>query len=533
MRGVVALRINTLADGFHYDETAAERAVQFFPDCIVHVKGPLANQPFELMPWQQDIVRDLFGWKRADGSRRYRKAYIEVPRKNGKSTFAAGIAIYLLLCDGEQGAEVYSAASTRDQASLVYSMAAEMLRKSPVLLKHVKIRDSVKRIIHQKSGSFYRAIAADAGGAHGFNAHGIVFDEVHTQPDRELWDVLDTSTGARTQPLTIAITTAGHDKTSICYELHRYAKAVLFGGIQDDSFYPVIFGADPEDDWREESTWEKANPCLDVAVTRDYLREQSLRAEENPAFENTFRRLHLNQWTEQESRIIQMSKWDDCRQDYTAEDLHGRPCYAGLDLSSTRDVTAFVLVFPEDDGGVSVLPWFWIPQDNVDQRAGQDQRMIRNFAERGMVEMTSGNVIDVLYLVDRIYDICQQFSVQRIGVDPWKADAPVQLLEQKGIPPKTIETVPQSFSTYNEPMQQLLSGLVDGSFRHDGNEVLRWMAANFTAKEDPNGNLRPDKGKSAEKIDGMCAMLMGMALLNRYGHKGSAYSTSGSGVVLY
>jgi len=518
---------------FEFDPTAAQNAVDFFPDCLVHVKGAMANQPFSLLDWQAKIVRDLFGWKRPDGSRRYRKSYIEIPRKNGKSTFAAGLAIYLLLCDNEQGAEVYSAASTRDQASLVYSMAAEMIRKSPFLSKRVLVRNSQKRVICEDTNSFYRAIAAEADAAHGFNAHGIIFDEVHTQPDRELWDVLDTSTGARQQPLTIAITTAGHDRSSICWELHQHAKAVQDGAIQDDSFYPVIFGADVNDDWRDETVWEKANPCLDVAVSRDYLREQTARAEENPAFENTFRRLHLNQWTEQESRIIQMAKWDDCSESFEAESLHGRQCYGGLDLSSTRDVTAFVLVFPEDDGGATILPWFWIPEDNVDQRAGQDQRLIRNFASKGCVEMTDGNEVDVLYLADRIYEICQDFDVQHIGFDPWNAAGVTQLLKERGLPDHILLKMSQTFGTYNEPFKQMLSWLGNGKLRHDGNAVLRWMASNVAHKEDASGNIRPDKGKSAEKIDGVCAMLMGIGLATHYGTDTSVYNSATAGVVLF
>jgi len=510
-----------------------QHVVEFFEQCLVHVKGALAGQPFELMDWQKRICLDLFGTKRKDGTRQYRKAYIEVPRKNGKSTFAAGIALYLLLCDQEKGAEVYSAASTRDQASLVYSMAAEMLRKSPVLSKHVRIRDSVKRIIYDKTNSFYRAISADAAGAHGFNAHGIIFDEVHTQPDRDLWDVLDTSTGARQQPLTIAITTAGHDRSSICYELHKYAKAVRDGQIKDDSFYPVIYGADDTDDWRDQSVWEKANPCLDTAVSRQYLEEQAARAEENPAFENTFRRLHLNQWTEQDVRAIPMHRWDECAAEFTADDLQGRLCYGGLDLSSTRDVTAFVLVFPEDDGGAKVLPWFWIPEDNVDQRAGQDKRIVQAFASQGHIEVTDGNEVDVRYVAERVFEICQQFDVQHIGYDPWNAAGVTQMLKECGLPDHALLKMPQTFSTYNEPFKKLLGWLPNGKLRHDGNTVLRWMAGNTAAKEDPSGNLRPDKGKSAEKIDGICALLMGLALQIQYGGESSVYANDGGGVVLF
>lgn len=518
---------------YWYDKKAAERAVEFFPDCIQHVKGALAGKPFQLETWQQSMLREIFGWKRADGTRRYRKVYCEIPRKNGKSTFAAGIAIYLLLCDKEYGAEIYSAASTRDQAALVYGMAASMLRGSPELIKHVSIRDSVKRILHRKSDSFYRAISAAAEGAHGFNAHGIIFDEVHTQANRDLWDVLDTSTGARRQPLTVAITTAGHDRSSICWELHQYAKGVRDGQISDDSFYPVLYSADPDEDWRDERVWEKANPCIDVAVTRDYLREQCKRAEENPAFENTFRRLHLNQWTEQEKRVIPMHAWDKCKRQFSEADMYGRPCYGGLDLSSTRDATAFVLVFPEADGGFKVLPWFWIPEENIDRQAGADKRQLLNYASQGHVEMTSGNEIDVFYLASRVYEICQQYEVQYIGYDPWNSTGVIQAMVSNGLPENSLVKMPQSFATYNEPFKRMLAAVENQKMEHNGNNVLRWMAGNVAAKEDPSGNIRPDKGKSADKIDGICAMLMGLALSISYGQNERAYSTEGSGVVLF
>ena len=518
---------------YHFDDDAAQRAINFFPECLVHVKGTKAGQPLVLHEAYANIVGDLFGCKREDGTRRYRKAYIEIPRKNAKSTVAAGIATYLLLCDKEPGAEVYSAASTRDQASLVYGMAASMIRASPTLSKHVKIRDSVKRIIHPRTESFYRAISADAEGAHGFNAHGIIFDEIHTMPDRNLWDVLDTSVGSRRQPLTVGITTAGHGRDSLCWELHQYACGVRDGQIEDDAFLPAIFAADMDDDWRDENVWAKANPLLGEAISIEYLREQCKRAEENPAFENTFRRLHLNQWTEQEARVIQMRSWDDCEDSYAPEDFYGRVCFGGLDMASTRDVTAFVLVFPEADGSVAVLPWFWIPKDNIDIRAGQDKRQLLAYAERGQIETTDGNEVDVMYLTDRIFNICQEYDVQYIGYDPWNATGVTQLLQDKGIPNRVFMNMPQSFGTYNEPFKRLLTLMGSGKFRHNGNSVLRWMASNVAAKEDPSGNIRPDKGKSADKIDGICATLMGMAIASKHGLDTNVYSTTGSGVVLF
>lgn len=517
---------------FYYDELAAKRAIEFFPDCLVHVKGEKAGKPFHLHPSHAKIVGDLFGWKRANGTRRYRKAYVEIPRKNAKSTLAAGIAIYLLMCDGEAGGEVYSAASTRDQASLVFNMAASMLRHSKTLSKHVTIRDSVKRIMHKKSDSFYRAISADAEGAHGFNANGIIFDEVHTQPDRDLWEVLDTSTGARAQPLTFAITTAGHDRSSICWELHQYARAVIDGQITDDSFYAVIYGADYDDDWQDEKTWYKANPLLGEAVSVEYIREQCKRAQEQPAFQNSFRRLHLNQWTEQESRLIPMAEWDKCAAPIEIADFDGAVCFGGLDLSSTRDVTAFVLLFPQAEG-VSVFPCFWIPEDNINKRAAQDQRVIRAFADAGFVEVTEGNEVDVMYVAKRITEICAPFDVRRIGFDPWNAAGPTQRMKELGIPDDVLVKMVQGTSTYNEAIKQLLSMLGSQRLKHDGNKVLRWMASNAAGLQDSNGNLKFHKGKSGDKIDGMTALGMALALYINENPEGSAYKQSGSGVILF
>jgi phage terminase large subunit-like protein len=228
-----------------------------------------------------------------------------------------------------------------------------------------------------------------------------------------------------------------------------------------------------------------------------------------------------------------MAKWDACLKDFQPSEFYGRRCYGGLDLSSTRDATAFVLVFPEDDGGASVLPWFWIPRENIDMRAGQDKRQLQNYAAQGHIEMTDGNEVDVLYLADRIVNICQDYDVQHIGFDPWNATGVTQMMQDKGLPPHVLMKMPQSFGTYNEPFKKLLTILGNGKLRHNGNTVMRWMASNVAHKEDPSGNIRPDKGKSQDKIDGICAMLMGIALASHYGVDTGVYSVSGSGVVLF
>jgi len=519
---------------FWYDEEAARKAIEFFPLFLRHLKGTLAGKPFELLPWQKKITGDLIGWKRKDGTRRYRTSFIAIPRKNGKSTWLAGLGLYMLACDGELSGEVYGAAYTRDQARIIYDIATGMVEADPMLTKLLTVRKHANRITDNKTQSVYRAIAAEAAAAHGFNASIVLFDEVHTQKDRELWDVLETSTGARTQPLQLGITTAGFDRASLCWDLWQKAKAIIDGLIADDTFYPCIFAADEDDDWTSPETWLKANPSMGYGVSEEYLQLQCQRAQSNPAFENTFRRLHLNQWTEQESRLIQMYEWDQCKdEELKIEDFKGRTCYAGLDLASTRDVTAFVLVFPQDDGGMTIFPYFWIPHENIDKRTEQDQRIVRAFAERGHIEITDGNTVDTNYVAQRIVQIMSPFNVCKIGVDPWNATGVTQTLETLGVPNPNLTLMPQSFSTYNEPIKNWLSMLANKTFRHDGNEVLRWMASNVVGKSDPSGNLRFDKGASAEKIDGMTASAMGMALAIRFGSDAGIYDTAGRGVVLF
>ena len=499
------------SDPYWFDDDAADRAVEFFEQ-LVHVKGPLAGQPFKLEPWQaDDIVRPLFGWKRQDGTRRYRTAYIEIPRKNGKSTLCAGIALFMLFLDGEQGAEVYSAAGDRDQASLVFDPACEMIRRCPMLAERATIRKSVKRVTFEETHSYYRAIAADVGGSHGYNASGIIFDELHVQKTRDLWDVLQTSTGARRQPLTIAITTAGHDRSSICWELHEYAQGLLDGRLDDPTFLPVIYAAETDDDWTDPATWRKANPNLGVSLSEDYLADQALKAKESAAYENTFRRLHLNQWTEQSVRVIPMDAWRECQPVETAEDLVGESCFAGLDLASTRDVTALALVFPRPEGRFTVLPYFFVPEEIRTDRDRQDRRQGLNFATQGHIEKTPGDEVDGSYIRERILQLADQFDIEELAFDPWNATHFIQSLVDAGMPHDAMVKFGQTFANYNEPFKKLLQLVDYRKLDHGGNPVLEWMAGNTAARTDPSGNMRPDKSKSADKIDGICAALMGLA----------------------
>lgn len=488
------------------NEEAANRAVFFIEKYLRHTKGRWAGVPFTLMPWQRDeIIRPLFGRLRQDGLRQYRTCYVEIPRKNGKSTLAAAIALKLLLADSEPGAEIYSAAADREQASIVFNEAAQMVRMSPVLSKRCKIIDSQKRIVVPKTGSFYRAISADAPRKHGFNAHGIIFDEVHAQPNRELWDVLTTSTGARAQPLVFAITTAGYDRNSICWELHDYAVKVRDGIIEDPTFLPVIYAADEDDDWKSEKVWAKCNPGLGEYRDIQEMRDMCKRAQAIPALENTFRRLYLNQWTSQESRWMQMDAWDATAGLVVEEKLHGRECYAGLDLSSTTDISALMLLFPMDNGELHVLSRFYIPEENIAERERRDRVPYRQWVREGLIKTTPGNVIDYAFIRQDINRLGALYNIKEIAHDPWNATQLALELAGDGF---TMVPIRQGFSSMSAPTKDLMNLVLAKRLKHNGNKVLRWMADNVAVEQDAAGNIKPSKRKSTQRIDGIVALIM-------------------------
>lgn len=499
-------------EGYWFDDAAADRVVEFFERFLRHVKGKWAGVRFELQPWQRDnIIRPLFGWKRPDGTRKYRVAYIEIPRKNGKSTIAAGIALYLLFADGEAGAEIYSAAADREQAAIVFETAKAMVEASPALKKRAKIYK--RSIVVPKTGSSYKVLSADAPTKHGLNAHGIVFDELHAQPNRELWDVLTTSTGAREQPLVVAITTAGYDRNSICWEQHEYARKVLGGVIDDPSFFAYIAAADEQDDWRDPKTWAKANPGLGVTVKREYLEQECKRAIEVPAYQNTFRRLHLNQWTQQEERWLDLAAWDATAGLVVPEKLQGRVCYGGLDLASTTDIAALVLLFPIDDGTYEVVPYFWIPEENMRERENRDRVPYSSWARQGFIIPTPGNVIDYQAIRQKINDLGKVYNIKEIGHDPWNATQLALELAGDGF---TMVPIRQGFASMSPPTKELLNLVLAKKLRHGGHPILRWMADSMVVKQDPAGNVKPDKSKSTARIDGMVALIMAIDRATRH-----------------
>ena len=498
---------------YWFDGKAAMIAERFFDRMLVHIEGPMAGQPFVLEPWQRQIVRDLWGWKQVDGRRRYRKVYLEVPRGNGKSTFAAGLALLLLAVDGERSAKVYSAAADKPQAAIVFETAEKMVAASPFLAPRIKPYRN-RTMEFPESGSRYITLSSDAYTKHGLNPHGIVFDELHAQPNRELYDVLNTAMGKRRQPLMIMITTAGYDRNSICWEQHEYARQVAEGVIDDPTFYPAIWAAGEDDDWTAPATWRKANPNYGVSVREEFLRQECITALASPAYQNTFRRLYLNQWTSQESRWLDMRAWDACGQ--APPDLAGRACYGGLDLATTTDVAAFVLCFPPAKEGEPywLLPHFWVPGDNMIERVRRDRVPYDAWCRDGLMSATSGNVIDYGVIERDIITLGVKYQIKEIAFDRWGAAQMSQNLTAAGF---EMVQMGQGFASMAAPTKEMLRLVLGHQVGHGANPVLRWMADNLVVEQDAAGNVKPSKAKSREKIDGMVAAVMALDRATRNG----------------
>lgn len=501
----------------YYDKEYADFAVAFI-ESLCHTKGTWAGKKFELIDWQEQIIRDLFGTLKPNGYRQFNTAFIEIPKKQGKSELAAAVALLLTCGDGEQRAEVYGCAADRQQASIVFEVAADMVRMCPALSKRVKILASQKRIIYIPTNSFYQVLSAEAYSKHGFNIHGVVFDELHTQPNRKLFDVMTKGSGdARMQPLYFLITTAGTDTHSICYETHQKAKDILEGRKIDPTFYPVIYGADENDDWTDPKVWEKANPSLGITVGIDKVQTACESAKQNPSEENSFRQLRLNQWVKQAVRWMPMDKWDKCAFAVNEDDLRGRVCYGGLDLSSTTDITAFVLVFPplDEEDKYIILPYFWIPEDTLDLRVKRDHVPYDVWERQEYLQTTEGNVVHYGYIEKFIEQLGKRFNIREIAFDRWGAVQMVQNLEGMGF---TVVPFGQGFKDMSPPTKELMKLTLEQRIAHGGHPVLRWNMDNIFVRTDPAGNIKADKEKSTEKIDGAIATIMALDRAIRCGN---------------
>ena len=511
---------------FHFEEKRAEDAKTFIR-FLSHTKGRWAGVPFHILDWQEVLLREIFGWVDDQGYRQYRTAYVEVPKKNGKTELAAAIVLKLLVADDELGAEVYSGAADREQATLIFNAAEQMVIQNRVLKKRLKLKPSVKRIVDHKTGSFYQALSTEAYTKHGLNIHGVVIDELHAIKDREFVDVLTQgASDARTQPLKWIITTAGvAHKDSIGWEYHQYAEKVRDGIIEDERFLPLIFGADMNANWEDEEVWKIVNPSLGQIFDIEKMREAFREAKAKPPLENVFRRLRLNQWTSQISRWLQLHIWDACSAPVNL--TKGRTCYAGLDLSSTIDITALGLIFAPEKAGdpFDIFAHLFMPKDNIEERVKKDRVPYDVWVREGLITATPGNVIDYDFIIQKVKDITTDYNLVEIAYDRWGASKVALDLQKEGM---LVIPMGQGFASMSPPTKELLNQLMQKKIRHGGHPVLRWMASNMVVREDPAGNIKPDKARSSEKIDGIVALIMALDRAIRHGEtKESVYEKSG------
>lgn len=511
-----------------------ERARSFFPTVLRLNGGDFEGKPFVLEPFQQFIVGSLFGWKVADGTRRFRVAYIEIAKGNGKSPLAAGIGHYALSADGEARAEVYAAATKKDQAMVLFRDAVAMFEQSPALQRRlIPSGTGAQRwnLAYPETGSFFRPISSDDGQS-GPRPHCALIDEIHEHKSPLVVDMMRAGTKGRRQALIVEITNSGYDRTSVCWQHHEYSRQVLEGcrtedGYRDDSWFAFVAGLDEGDDWRDEAVWPKANPNLGVSITDRYLREQVREAEGMPSKQNVVKRLNFCVWTEQSTRWLDMEMWRASGGNVDRRALRGRTCYAGLDLATTTDVAALVLCFPPEEEGqpYELLPFFWVPEEAV--RARSAQVKYDQWVREGYIEATPGNITDYDFIRERIKTLAEEFQFEELAYDRWNA---TQLITQLGSDGLTVVPMGQGFASMSAPTKEFEKLVKGGLLWHGNNPVLSWMAGNVSVVQDPAGNLKPAKNVSSEKIDGIVAAIMALGRTMATPN-GSVYDTRGPRVV--
>jgi phage terminase large subunit-like protein len=495
--------------GLYFDREDAEFAIaccKFFK----HSKGKWAGQTFEPSPWQQFILWNLFGWKRKGGTRRFRRAYVEVARKNGKSTFLSVIAIILLALDCEQGAEVYSAATKKDQARIVFNEARRMVKQSPELKQFIKSFRHVLTVPDTESK--FEPLSADANSLDGLNVHGGIVDELHAHKTREVWDVLDTATGSREQPLLVAITTAGFDQEGICYEVRGHCADLLDSLFEDDSYFAFIACIDEGDNWQDESCWIKANPNLGVSNSLEDLRDKAKRAIRTASARNNFLCKHLDRWTQQAQLWLPVEKWDACAaDDVTLEALAGRKCYVGIDLADKLDLNAICFLFPPLPGERwKMVVYHWMPEEVMEMRCDEGQWHYKEWSKEdvGYIRLTSGNITDYDAIRDQFVEMAKKVHVLQVGYDPYNATNFATQLASKF---EMVEVRPR-FAHLSEGSKEFEAMVVGGKIEHDGNPLLRWQAGNVQIESDKDQNIRPIQPKDRrKKIDGIMAGVIALS----------------------
>ncbi len=537
--------VRTRARRYYFDRAAAARAVKFFQTQCFHYEGEFAGQAFVLERWQLRIVRRVFGWKHRSGeeagTRVVRELYVEVPRKNGKSFLCSAFAAYLLFADKELGAQVITAAADTSQAAIVYNAMKQMVLQNSLLSSLVGTPYRASMAV-RSTASTLRVLSSKPNTKHGLNLHGGIIDELHAHKDRELLDVLLTSTSSRRQPLMVYITTAGHDRQSICWEKHEYALGIINEEFEDDSFFGVIFAAEETDDWTDPATWQKANPNLGISKKLPYLEKQCAKAQRSSEYENTFKQLELNIWTEQSVRWLPMVKWDQCATPVDSVALEKQECFLGLDLSSTTDLTAMVALFPQDSGqvewietdsgemveakvfSVDVIPYFWVPKDNLGERTKAEEKRFRKWIDAGFLTATQGAVIDYGHIRNKIIELDKLYNIKEIAMDPWNATQLSTQLDGDGF---TVVPFRQGFGSLSAPSKSLLEHVLSFRIAHGGHPVLRWCAGNVAIDKDPAGNIKPSKKRSLQKIDGIIALVCALGRAIAHKDDSSVYDRRG------
>jgi phage terminase large subunit-like protein len=515
-----------MSDGFHFDESLAARALDFAATQLRCWEGKHAGNPFKLLDWQAAVTANLFGWVDDDGLRRYREAFIYIGKKNGKSPYAGFLMDYMLMCDAEAGAQVFCAACDVDQANIAFRHAWNMMEHNDGLMNVCKDYVSTRSIKYEPLNGFAKVLSSEHKAKDGLNASCVIIDEVHRHDTRDLIDILMGATSSRLQPLTILITTADYDRQSICNDKRKYAEGVRDGTIPDPRFLPVLYQIGPKEDWTDEQLWYKANPALGITKSIDYMRRQCLKAQNEPGYQSTFRRLECNQMTQSATAWIDLRQWDACNRPWTEEEIAGAPCWFGVDLSSTGDLTGRMSIwYLKNKDEFCVDGHFWIPEMKAQDKIKSDQVPYDYWRNQGLMTWTPGNSVDYAFVRKDIVDSFKENKGKEIAMDPWNAtQLMTQLAEEDGLP---VVEFRQGYASMSPACKELERRILGRTIRHNGNPMLRWMIGNCMTQMDPAGNIKIDKAKSSNRIDGVVGMVMALGRASLETNRTSVYETRG------
>jgi phage terminase large subunit-like protein len=494
--------------GLVFDPKSGERIILFFT-FLKHYKGAFAGRPFELLPWQQTMLYILYGWRYNNGERRFKYAYVEVSRKNGKTTLASGASLFALIADGEEGAEVYTAATKRDQAKIAFNDAKIMVEKSPDLKQLVEVYQHNLHVT--TTHSKLEALSSDYDTSDGLNPHFALVDEYHAHKDAGLYNVIKSGMGARKQPLLFTITTAGFNKMGPCFALRKTCTEILEGIKEDDSQFAIIYTLDEGDDYLDEKVWIKANPSLGASISYQWLRQEVIQAKNNPTELVNLLTKNFNTWTDASAVWLEDKRWMACGGDVDTEEIRQDVAFGGLDLASTRDVNAFTLLFPVESLEKYVtLTWYWIPADTMKERVQKDGVRYDLWVDEGWITLTEGNVTDYRKIKMDIMNLCDLYRVEAVGFDRWNSSQLIIELTEEGL---NMQPFGQGFASMSQPSKTLETWVMSKSILHDNNPVTRWMLGNVELVRDAAGNIKPDKSKSQEKIDGIVSMIIAIGIM--------------------